>query len=305
MLDKKKINDIYKQIQNQVSRMIPEKWEKIYLYASVIEQVNNLETGEMFFYYFPVGLLKKKPVNVYEIPNKFNIEEESYMILVDKLYKTIQELRKEFIKENEKLWSNLTISIEKMKFTVEYNYDDLLGSKYSSYDRHIIWQYKYLQYSMERLTKKDQNMLRQYLEEEEEKKEKEKGKGKENSKQEKTIHTENLYSNIIHNDVEYQDGTKKQTTQNFDIKNTKKYEVKDKYEIYKIMQKENQKNKAKTSEQYIQYNQDIEKQRQRILKIEEENKKIKQTQQIKTEQIQNNKKEQVDENKNQILNFMN
>ena len=57
--------------------MIPEKWDKVYLYSSVLERPNHLETGEMYFYYVPKGVLKKKPVNVYEIPNKFNIDEEA------------------------------------------------------------------------------------------------------------------------------------------------------------------------------------------------------------------------------------
>ena len=48
--------------------MIPEKWDKIYLYASITNQINNLQTGELYFYYYPKGILKKNPVNVYEIP---------------------------------------------------------------------------------------------------------------------------------------------------------------------------------------------------------------------------------------------
>ena len=76
--------------------MIPEKWDKIYLYASIIDQINNLQTGELYFYYYPKGILKKNPVNVYEIPYKFNLEEEMYLKLVEKLYNSIKELRKLF-----------------------------------------------------------------------------------------------------------------------------------------------------------------------------------------------------------------
>ena len=50
----------------------------------------------------------------------------------------------DFIDINEKAWSNITISIENFKFIVEYNYEDLANSAYTSYDRHIIWRYKYL-----------------------------------------------------------------------------------------------------------------------------------------------------------------
>ena len=98
MLNTAKLRSIYSNIQTQLFYMIPEKWDRIYLYASILEKVNNLETGEMFFYYYPKGILKKNPINVYEVPSKFNIDESAYMKLVDKLYDTIKILRQEFEK---------------------------------------------------------------------------------------------------------------------------------------------------------------------------------------------------------------
>ena len=62
-------------VQKKIFEMIPEKWDKVYLYASIIDHFNNLQTGEMFLFYFPKGLLKKRPVNVYGVPEKFNIDE--------------------------------------------------------------------------------------------------------------------------------------------------------------------------------------------------------------------------------------
>lgn len=79
MLNTSKLRSIYSKIQTQLFYMIPEKWDKIYLYASIIEKANNIQTGEMFFYYYPKGLLKKNPINVYEIPSKFNIDEKAYI----------------------------------------------------------------------------------------------------------------------------------------------------------------------------------------------------------------------------------
>ena len=96
MLTTIRLREIYVEIQNQLFYLIPEKWSKICLYASVIKQLNNLETGEMFFYYFPKGMLKKNPVNVYEVPTKFNVNEKDYLVLVDKLYETIKKLIDEF-----------------------------------------------------------------------------------------------------------------------------------------------------------------------------------------------------------------
>lgn len=71
----KKIKELYEDIQKKIYYMIPEKWEKLYLYSSVIDLPEGKQTGELFFYYIPKGILKKKPVNGYEIPSKFNIDE--------------------------------------------------------------------------------------------------------------------------------------------------------------------------------------------------------------------------------------
>ena len=49
----KKIKEIYEDIQKKIFYMIPEKWDELYLYASVIERFGSIETGELFFYYIP------------------------------------------------------------------------------------------------------------------------------------------------------------------------------------------------------------------------------------------------------------
>ena len=159
----KNIRKRYEEIQRKIFYMIPEKWDEVYLYASVIERLGSLQTGELFFYYVPRGLIKRKPINVYEIPSKFNIDEEEYMKLVEILYRNIKELREEFKKSNQKVWSNLTIIIKKSKFRVEYNYDNLQNSLYNNYERHIIWRYKYLNQGIECCNKEERNILLRYL----------------------------------------------------------------------------------------------------------------------------------------------
>ena len=158
-----KMKEIYEEIQKKLFYMIPEKWDKLYLYSSVIDRLGNVETGELFFYYIPRGILKKNPINVYEIPSKFNIEEQEYLKIVEILYNSIKKLRDEFKKTGQKVWSNLTISIENMQFKVEYNYDDLQEDEYTSYERHIIWRYKYLNQGKEYYSKEEKNILNKYL----------------------------------------------------------------------------------------------------------------------------------------------
>ena len=160
----KKIKQIYEVIQKMIFYMIPEKWDKLYLYSSVIDMPDGGTSGELYFYYIPKGILKKKPVNVYEIPNKFNIDENEYLKLVKTLYDKIKQLREEFRKsEAGVIWSNITIIIENLKFKVEYNYEDLNNHHFDSYERHIIWRYKYLGIDETQVNKKDREILNRYL----------------------------------------------------------------------------------------------------------------------------------------------
>lgn len=161
-----KVKEIYEDIQKKIFYMIPEKWDKLYLYASIIERLGNIQTGELYFYYIPKGILRKKPVNVYEIPIKFNLDEKEYSKLVEVLYKRIKDLRNEFkkIEPETKVWSNITISIQNLKFKVEYDYEDLLSSRFSSYERHIIWRYKYLNIGIEQCNKEEKEILKKYFE---------------------------------------------------------------------------------------------------------------------------------------------
>ncbi len=166
MLVTSNIRNIYEKIQKQLFYMIPEKWDRVYLYASVLDHYNNVQTGEMFFYYYPKSVLKKNPVNVYEIPNKFNIDEQAYLKLAENLYEEIKKLRVGLIKIGEKPWTNITISIKDFKFNVEYDYEDLVNSSYTSYDRHLVWRYKYLEVPISSYSRKDRKMLEKYLTEE-------------------------------------------------------------------------------------------------------------------------------------------
>ena len=182
---------IYMDIQEKLYYMIPEKWDSIFLYASIFEGIQNLETGEMFFYYFPKGILRKEPVNVYEIPNKFNIEEDEYLKLTDDLYKKIKKLKEEFVKVNKKSWTNITISIQNYRFMVEYDYEDLKTCEFNSYERHIIWRYIHLITGLNTYNKKERKIINTYLE-------KCKYSGKVIDR-----YVEGIYRNRVHNVINY------------------------------------------------------------------------------------------------------
>lgn len=187
----KTIKDLYSEIRKCLFYMIPEKWDSIYLYASVIQRDNGEETGEMFFYYFPKSIIKKNPINVYQIPHKFNLNENEYIKLTNELYGLIKKLRHQCQKYDKINWSNITISIENVEFLAEYNCDNLMCSIYSNEDRMAIWQYKYLLYPIEKFSKAQREKIEMYLIEEEQ--------GIHQNK----IYTETFYQPHEHNHIQY------------------------------------------------------------------------------------------------------
>ena len=272
MLNTPSFREIYAEIQNQLFYLIPEKWSKIYLYASVINKLKNLESGEMFFYYFPKGVLKKNPVNVYEVPSKFNVNEKEYLVMVDKLYDTIKKLRKEFRRNKQELWSNLTIIIENNRFTIKYSYQDLLGSKYSSYDRHIIWKYEYLDMPIEIVSRKDRKMLENYYAE------------RENKIIKVREYSEGMYNNRMHNVIKYDKQSATIEIEEKPIKRTKKVKNSEK----EIVQN------AKNNISIIDT---------RMIDKYEEHKQERVKVKVKERKVEEHIEENVMKGRNQILNF--
>ena len=163
----KKINE---EIRKNIYVMIPEKWDKLYLYASFIDNLTSDYTGEMYMYYIPKGILKKNPINIYEVPNKYNIDEDQYIELANNLYNIIVKLRRTMIQENQKSWSNVSISIEGNIYKAEFNYDDLNNSMFSNEERRAIWRFKYLPKTIESYNKEERQIINRYLSSEERRK---------------------------------------------------------------------------------------------------------------------------------------
>ncbi len=151
------INKLYKQIQKILIDLIPEKWNSIYLYASI----GNRKKGEMFFYYFPKRIIKTKPINGYEIARKFDLDEAKYNAKLEEIYEYIKRLN--LIAKRS--WTNLTISIKDDIFMVEYHYNNIENSRYTDSQRHTVWCFKYLNEPIESMNNEDRILVRSYKEE--------------------------------------------------------------------------------------------------------------------------------------------
>ena len=155
---------LYSEIQKKLFYVIPERWDSIFLYTSIIDVPGEKPVGELYFYYFPKGIIKKKAVNCYEVPGLFDIDEEEYLELINDLYRLMKALREAYFKKKGRKWSNATISIENYQFRVEYGFENLNNSEYTSYERHIIWRYKYLKEDLDIYSKKDRKIVQKYFE---------------------------------------------------------------------------------------------------------------------------------------------
>ena len=184
---------LYSEIQKKLFYIIPEKWDSIYLYASIIDEPNKKISGEMYFYYFPKSLIKKKSINCYEIPSIFNLDEEEYAGLISSLYNLIRKLRVVYFKRKKKKWTNITIIIENYQFKVKYDYQDIKNSEFDSYERHVIWRYINLKPEYELLSKKDKKILNKYME-----------YSQKNTFPKKDIYIEGMYNKPVKNIVDFE-----------------------------------------------------------------------------------------------------
>ena len=225
----KLMKDKFEKIQKYLFSMIPEKWEEIYLYASINQRIKGKKTGELYFYYLPKGILKKKPVNVYEIPQRFNINEDEYLYLVNDLYNCIKDLAQDFIDTEQPLWNSITISILNDKFKIEYDYDELPRNEEENNQRRIIWRNEYLGIGGEK--KEERKILEKYYE-------------TKHPKRKIEIYETGLYLKTANNEISFDKE---------ESKDTPKFE-KEKKSYEKIINPEYQKEKERKTENKEIYN---------------------------------------------------
>ena len=154
---------IFTEIQKKLYYMIPEKWDAIYLYASIVEEPFQKPFGEMYCYYLPKGLLKRKAINVYEIPGLFDIDEQEYSKFIQDLFQTVKKLREVLYKHRRRIWTNVTISIEGFQFKIEYGYENIALLPFDPYERHIIFRYQYIDNKIDLYTKRDKQIVEKYI----------------------------------------------------------------------------------------------------------------------------------------------
>ncbi|MGG0914993.1 immunity protein YezG family protein [Bacillus velezensis] len=95
---------------------------------------------------------------VYFLINAKNIYDDLLIELQDLFY----ELKDEWIANNSDVWTNLTLKLEHTgKFSIDYDYDDVIASELNGTQRQVVWEYKHL--GLVPTGKKNREFLERYL----------------------------------------------------------------------------------------------------------------------------------------------
>lgn len=130
------MEQIYQQVANILVNIIPEEWEKIYLYAEMREGYK-----KVFFYYYPLN--GDKPIYSLDITELFNISEDEFDEQENKLYNCFTDLREEFKEQEQDEWTNLTFFLDNTgEMKINYGYEDI--SQINPVEKQENWETEYL-----------------------------------------------------------------------------------------------------------------------------------------------------------------
>ena len=133
MIKESDLNKYYAEIANQLNEIIPVEWKRIIMYA---EDLGDSSSVSFYFY-------TKEDNNIHHsgnIPEDFSVHRNIFRKLLRELRCTINNLRNEFDKENEKLWYTLTFVLEEdWRFNVKFGYE--IDNEISDFEREVIWAY--------------------------------------------------------------------------------------------------------------------------------------------------------------------
>lgn len=80
-----------------------------------------------------------------DIPDQFNVSKNVFKTLLREIRELFEELRIEHKKNNDQVWTNLTLTLESNgQFQLKYNDDDILASELDGYQRIALWENKTL-----------------------------------------------------------------------------------------------------------------------------------------------------------------
>ncbi|MDG5471608.1 DUF600 family protein [Jeotgalibacillus sp. ET6] len=132
------LNELYKQIAQQVNDIIPIEWTDFYFNGEVKDN-----EGGVFFFFYPVD--SNEPVYSHDIPDIYPIDESSYDEELDKLFELTVKLQQVFIDNDQDPWFSVTLLLNSSgKLNINFDYTDWHNSEFGPSNRIKYFQYKYV-----------------------------------------------------------------------------------------------------------------------------------------------------------------
>ncbi|BCN87333.1 antitoxin YezG family protein [Staphylococcus argenteus] len=136
MTFEEKLSQMYNEIANEISGMIPVEWEKVYTIAYVTDQA-----GEVIFNYTKPG---SDELNYYsDIPNDCNVSKDIFKNSWFKVYRMFDELREIFKEEGLDPWTSCEFDFTRDgKLNVSFDYIDWINTEFDQLSRENYYMYK-------------------------------------------------------------------------------------------------------------------------------------------------------------------
>ncbi|HDE0312167.1 TPA: TIGR01741 family protein [Staphylococcus aureus] len=157
------LSEMYNEIANKISSMIPVEWEKVYAMAYVNER-----SGEVFYNYTEPS--SDELFYYTSVLNKYNIPRSEFMDSVYELYKQFDNLRELFIEEGHEPWTSCEFDFtSEGKLKVSFDYIDWINTEFDQLGRENYYMYKKfgvipeMEYEMEEIKE-----IEQYVKEQDE-----------------------------------------------------------------------------------------------------------------------------------------
>ncbi|HCZ2011003.1 Uncharacterized conserved protein [Staphylococcus aureus] len=163
MTFEEKLSQMYNEIANEISSMIPVEWEKVYTMAYIDD-----EGGEVFYYYTEPG--SNELYYYTSLLNKYDISESEFMDSAYELYKQFQKLRNIFKEEGHEPLTSCEFDFTKEgELKVSFDYIDWINTEFDQLGRENYYMYKKfgvipeMKYEMEEIKE-----IEQYIKEQDE-----------------------------------------------------------------------------------------------------------------------------------------
>lgn len=122
-------------IADKIQDILPIGWKKVVFYAEVTD-----DSYEMFYYVFTTE--SDKPIQCYDLPELYEIDEDQIDAVFDELYDPLREEQVGLIAEGKEPWTNYTMVLsDDGSFKVDYDFTSLEDG---GYDYRKAWKKKYI-----------------------------------------------------------------------------------------------------------------------------------------------------------------